>query len=136
MPMMVVQTLIQLNYLKCEELKSGSAYVLYISYMTTCFSIFACALDIRLQATALDENTLIFCLNCLQARQGWIPFLHQISTNELKRDAYDYGRIVCSYPYFSVRSLYFKFFKFQFTDVSLNMLISELASMNLQLDRL
>jgi hypothetical protein len=53
----------------------------------------------------------------------------------LKRDAYDYGRIVCSYPIISTRSLYFKFFKFQFTDVSLNMLISELAAMGLQLER-
>ena len=42
---------------------------------------------------------------------------------------------MCSYPAISARSLYYKFFKFQFTDVSLNALISELATMGLMLER-
>ena len=109
--------------------------MLYLSFLTTGFSITTCFFNIKLEASALDEHALVFCLNCLQARQGWIPFLHQISTNKLKRDAYDYGRIVCSYPGISTRSLYFKFFKFQFTDVSLSALISELATMGLMLER-
>lgn len=110
--------------------------MLYVSFATTAFSMLACFITIKLESTALDENALIFCLNCLQARQGWIPFLHQISTNNLRRTCYDYGRIVCSYPLISARSLYFKFFKFQFTDVSLSALISEIATMGMKLERL
>jgi hypothetical protein len=75
-------------------------------------SVIFVGIDIALQAKALDESVVVFCLNCLQARQGWIPFLHQISACDLKRDAYDYGRIVCAYPSISIKSLYFKFFKF------------------------
>jgi len=63
--MVVVQILIQNKVLKCEQLENGSATVLYISYATTVFSIIACVMNIKLEADALDEHPLIFCLNCL-----------------------------------------------------------------------
>lgn len=76
LPMVVVQIAIQNRWLHCQQLQDGSATVLYISYATTVFSMVACLMNIQLEASALDENPLVFCLNCLQARQGWIPFIH------------------------------------------------------------
>jgi hypothetical protein len=74
--MLVVQIAIQNDWLPVSDLKNSSPTVLYISYFTTCMSIIFVGIDIALQAKALDESMVVFCLNCLQARQGWIPFLH------------------------------------------------------------
>jgi hypothetical protein len=75
-PMMVLQTCIQYNYVPCGDLLADSSFVLYFSYFTTIISMIFVSIDIKLQSKALDESFIIYCLNSLQARQGWIPFLH------------------------------------------------------------
>ena len=133
--MIFVQIMIWARVFECEDFQRESGSQILLTFATSLLSVATTMFDLSLQARALDESLLMYCLNCLQARQGWIPFLHQISEGELKRDAYDYGRIVCPYPIITGKALYFKFFKFQFTDVSLQNLISELATMSMKKER-
>jgi len=50
-----------------------------------------------MESKAFTEPVLDFILNSFKARQGWVPFMHQIKNKELKQ-AVDYAMVQCSYP--------------------------------------
>lgn len=124
--MTVLQILIRYEVLDCSGLVAESGSILMISLalclLNACVTLFM----ISVESKALQEPYLEFILNSFKARQGWIPFMHQIEKKELKQ-AVEYGCVRCSYPTITDLTGLYKTFQFQFSDTSLQVLTSELV---------
>lgn len=124
--MTVLQLLIRNGYLDCEKLVRESGAILLIALVLALVNGVVTLFMISVESKALQEPKLEYNLNSFKARQGWIPFMHQIEKKELKQ-AVEYGCVRCSYPVLTDLTGLYKTFKFQFSDTSLQVLTSELV---------
>ena len=44
-----------------------------------------------------DEPFVLYCMNCMKAKQGWVPYMYHIRQNTYARDL-DYSRIQLTVP--------------------------------------
>ena len=65
---------------------------MYVAFVTTVSHLALTLLSVYNQSQALEENFLLYTLNCLKARHNWIPFISRFRNNELTRNI-DYAAI-------------------------------------------
>lgn len=74
--------------------------------------------ELYIESCALNEPTIRYTLNCMRAKQGWMPFFDAFKMNTLDHNI-NFAKIECNQPFYT--SILGKLFTldFQFDDDTL-----------------
>jgi len=73
MKILIVSKIINLDDFIDENINN-----IILSIIITCWNMLSESYRIYSAACALEENWLPYSLQCMKARQGWVPFSHKI----------------------------------------------------------
>jgi len=73
-----MKVLILAGVLDLEGFVADEATGIVLSILVTVLNILSETYQIRAAAVTLQEDTLTYGLLCMKAKQGWVPFAHQI----------------------------------------------------------
>lgn len=92
--MAIMQILIFINLIKCNEIvNKGSEF--YFSLVTTWLSLLSNMYKLKMESVMFDEPFILYCMNCMKAKQGWVPYMYHLRQNIFNRDL-DYSKIELS----------------------------------------
>lgn len=115
--------------MNCPDIKEDSQWTLLFSFCTSLFEIVFTFIDIYLESIALEEPIFTYCLNCFQAKQGWIPFMYQMKNNKI-RQFIDFSDIKCTLPGITGKTAIYKVIRYKFSNISLQKFIQDLIIWN------
>lgn len=124
--MNIVNLLIYFEFIICPELLRGNGLkMLVISLLTGLLSAMTTIIMSKMNAIALDEPFLMYFMTKLTANNMWVPFIHLIENRTLD-NCIDFSDISVKIPFFTLTCGIYLKVPFQFSNMTLMRLFSEL----------
>ena len=78
LPTSIMNILIIRGFLDCSKLVEESPGAIYLSLFLSFFNICSTLTQIYYESKGFEEAYLSYSMNCMNAKNGWIPFIHKI----------------------------------------------------------
>lgn len=107
LPTAILNILIINEYLDCSKVVEDSPDAIYFSLLLSFVNICSTLLQIYNESKGFEEAYLTYSMNCMNAKTGWIPFIHKIQNGGLNQSI-NYFLMSCHFPQLTTKLAYYK----------------------------
>ena len=80
------------------------------------------------------EDFLTYCLTCMKAKYGWIPFVNKIKFNQMTDKIIDFNLIRCPFPVLTQLIGYYSVLHYDFSELSIRRLTNSVNELKLSIE--
>ena len=125
LPTSITNILIINGFLDCRRLVEDSPSAIYFSLALSFVNICSTLTQIYYESRGFEEAYLSYSMNCMNAKNGWIPFIDKIQSGFLNQSI-NYFLMSCQQPQLTTKLCYFKQYTYQFNDQTIQSLAQDL----------